>query len=65
MKNSIGRLGNISSSLVAICTFAFIIFPDFAKLVTPGVYAPIFIFEVTLGFWLLLKGLRPVSDSHR
>lgn len=55
--------GVFSSLLVAICTFAFIIFPDFAKLVTPGIYAPIFIFEVTMGFWLVVKGLRPAVGA--
>lgn len=57
--------GIFSSLLVGLSTFAFVIFPDFAKMVTPGVYAPIFIFEVTLGFWLVLKGLRPAIVSQR
>ncbi len=51
--------GVFSSLLVGICTFAFIIFRNLAKILTPGCYAPIFIFEVTLGLWLLVKGLRP------
>jgi len=57
--------GIFSSLLVGLSTFAFVIFPDFAKMVTPGVYAPIFIFEVTLGSWLVLKGLRPAIVSQR
>ena len=50
--------GVFSSLLVAICTFAFIIFPDFWDVAVPGCYVPIAIFELTMGFWLLLKRLR-------
>ncbi len=51
--------GVFSSLLVAICTFAFIIFPDLGDVLIPGCFAPIFIFELAMGFWLLIKGLRP------
>lgn len=57
---ALAALGVFASFLLAACTFAFIIFPDFRNVATIGVYGgPIFIFEVTMGFWLLLKGLRP------
>jgi len=59
--------GVFSSFLLAACTFAPIIFPDFGKTVTVNYYGgPIFIFEVTMGLWLLLKGLRPsgIAESH-
>jgi hypothetical protein len=56
----LAALGIFSSLLLAACTFAFIIFPEFAKIVTVEYYGtPIFIFELTMGFWLLLKGIRP------
>lgn len=52
--------GLFSSLLLAGCTFVFIVFPELARVVTVAVYGgPIFIFEVSMGFWLLLKGLRP------
>jgi hypothetical protein len=51
--------GVFSSLLVAICTFASVIFPDFQDISFPGCYLPIAIFELTMGFWLLFKGLRP------
>src|SRR5208337_2854200 len=51
--------GVFSSLLVAICTFASVIFPDFQDISFPGCYMPITIFELTMGFWLLFKGLRP------
>jgi hypothetical protein len=59
--------GVFSSLLVATCTFAFIIFPHFADIVFPGCYVPITIFEVTMGFWLLIKGLRRsgVAESDK
>ena len=37
---------------------AFIVFPNLAKIASPYYFAPIFVFELTMGFWLLLKGLR-------
>jgi hypothetical protein len=50
--------GIFSSLLLALCTFAFVIFPELAKVITVGYYgAPIFIFEVTMGVWLLRKGI--------
>ena len=51
--------GVISSLLVATCTFTSIIFPNFQDMSFPGCYVPIAIFELTMGFWLLLKELRP------
>jgi hypothetical protein len=54
--------GMVSSLLVAIRSFTVIIFPALAQIVTVEYYAaPIFIFEMTMGFWLLLKGLRPAA----
>ena len=44
----------------AICTFVFIIFPNFAKVVNLWWFdSPMGIFEMALSFWLLFKGLRP------
>jgi hypothetical protein len=60
----LAALGLFSSLLLAACTYASIIFPELAKIVTVGYYGgPIFIFELTMGFWLLLKGLRPALSS--
>jgi hypothetical protein len=54
--------GMVSSLLVAIRSFTVIIFPALAQIVTVEYYAaPIFLFEMTMGFWLLLKGLRPAA----
>lgn len=52
--------GIVASSLMGGSAFSFIIFPELAKVVGVEIYgAPIFFFELTMGFWLLLRGLRP------
>ncbi len=52
--------GMLASFLMGGCAFSFIIFPELAKVVPVEIYgAPIFFFELTMGFWLLLKGLPP------
>jgi hypothetical protein len=50
--------GIFSSLVVAIVTLAIMVFPSLAAVVIPFYYAPIFIFEVILGVWLLVKGIR-------
>lgn len=59
--------GVFSSLLVATGSFALIVYPSFQKVLLPGYYVPIFVFEVVMGFWLLLKGLRPsgLVESHK
>ena len=52
--------GMFASFLMGASAFSFIIFPELAKVVAVEIYgAPIFFFELTMGFWLLLRGLRP------
>ena len=52
--------GVFASFLMGACAFSFIIFPELAKVISVGIYGgPIFVFELTMGFWLLFKGLRP------
>jgi hypothetical protein len=52
--------GVFASVVLATFTFAYIVFPEYAKIVTVSFYGgPIFLFELTMGFWLLFKGLRP------
>jgi hypothetical protein len=52
--------GMIASFLMGACAFSFITLPELAKVIPVEIYgAPIFFFELTMGFWLLLKGLRP------
>jgi len=52
--------GVVSSAFCAACTFVFIIFPDFAKVVNLWWFdSPMGIFEMATSFWLLFKGLSP------
>lgn len=58
--------GVFASLLIGAAAFAFIVFPALHRVVTIVYYAgPIFLFEVTMGFWLVFRGLRPspVADS--
>jgi len=51
--------GVFASFLMGACAFSFIIFPELRKVVPVEIYGSlIFVFELTMGFWLLLKGLR-------
>jgi hypothetical protein len=50
--------GMFASFLMGAFAFGFIIFPELVKVVPVEIYgAPIFLFELTMGLWLLLKGL--------
>ena len=56
--------GVLASFLMGAFAFAFIIVPELAKVVTVAMYGgPIFLFELTMGFWLLLRGLRPRRNA--
>jgi hypothetical protein len=53
--------GLLASVWVGICSFAFIVFPELTKVITIGYYGgPIFLFELTIGLWLVFKGIRQV-----
>jgi hypothetical protein len=54
--------GLLASIWIGICSFAFIVFPDLRQVISIGYYGgPIFLFELTIGLWLLIKGIRPVT----
>ena len=56
---ALAAFGVISSAWCVICAFAFIVFPHFETTVNAYWFdMPMLIFELALGFWLLLKGLR-------
>ena len=55
--------GVIALAWCAFCTFAFLIFPDFTKLVNLWWFdTPMGLFEIALSFWLLFKGLRNTQE---
>ncbi|HVT03829.1 MAG TPA: DUF4386 domain-containing protein [Thermoanaerobaculia bacterium] len=50
--------GMVASFLMGASAFSFIIFPELTKIVGVEIYgAPIFFFELTMGLWLLIRGL--------
>jgi Domain of unknown function (DUF4386) len=59
---SLAAWGMVASFLMGASAFSFIIFPELTKVVPVEIYgAPIFFFELTMGLWLLLRGLRPAE----
>lgn len=51
--------GLLASSWGVFCAFAFLVVPHFDKMVGASWYdLPLALFEITLGFWLLFRGLR-------
>jgi hypothetical protein len=50
--------GVFSSLVLAVVTLALMVFPNSATFVTLVSMAPMGVYELTLGFWLLAKGLR-------
>jgi hypothetical protein len=57
---ALAAFGVISSAWCVTCAFAFIVFPHFDTTVNASWFdLPVVIFEMALGFCLLLKGLRP------
>jgi hypothetical protein len=60
--------GVVASAWCTMCAFVFLVFPNFSRTVDPNWYdAPMALFEIVTGFWLLLRGLRPqtASDAGR
>ena len=58
--------GLIASAWIGICAFAFVVFPELTKMITVVYYGgPIFLFELTIGLWLLFKSVRQGTPSRR
>lgn len=57
--------GVLASLLMGGCAFSFIVFPELAKVIGVELYGgPIFVFELAMGLWLLLRELRPASTAR-
>jgi hypothetical protein len=51
--------GLLASAWIGVCAFTFVVFPELTKVITVGYYGgPIFLFELTIGLWLLVKSVR-------
>jgi len=54
--------GIVASFFVGVCAFAYLVFPAFGNTVSPSWYEiPVAIFELVTSFWLLARGLGPVT----
>ena len=60
---ALALLGVGASLLLALGTFAFLIEPAVQRMFFPLQMVPMFFFEVGLGLWLLIKGLRPPAAA--
>lgn len=61
----LAAFGLVASVLIAARAFVAIINPDVARVVSVAYYGgPIFVFELTMGIWLLTAGLRPPSPNR-
>jgi len=57
--------GLLASAWIGICSFAFVVFPELTKVINVGYYGgPIFLFELTIGLWLLFKGIRQGTPTR-
>jgi len=55
---ALAGFGVVASLLMGVCAYSFIIFSGLAAIVPVGIYGgPIFLFELTMGVWLVFKGL--------
>src|SRR5207247_1054742 len=55
----------IGSAWCVVWAFAFLIFPNFNKIVNDYVFdSPMALFELVVSFWLLFKGLKPVAPNQ-
>lgn len=62
---ALAAFGVISSAWCVACTFVLLIYPGFRSVVNWWWYdSPMGIFELTLSFWLLFKGLRPTGMAE-
>jgi hypothetical protein len=56
---ALAAFGLVSSAWCTLCTFAYIIDPAFSRVVNLWWFdTPMALFDITLSFWLLFKGLR-------
>ena len=57
--------GVIGSAWCVFCAFAYLIFPNFNKIVNDYIFdSPMALFELIVSFWLLFKGLKPAAINQ-
>jgi hypothetical protein len=56
--------GVIASAWCVLCSFLFLIFPNFNRIVNDYIFdSPMALFELIVSFWLLLKGLKLATNQ--
>lgn len=60
-----GAWGVFSSLVLLTGGLALIVFPEWRAALMPAYFAPIFLYELALGFWLLIKGARLESGPSK
>jgi hypothetical protein len=56
---ALAAFGVIASIWIGLCSFSFVVFPELNRVIGVGYYGgPIFLFELTFGLSLLLRGIR-------
>lgn len=64
---ALSLLGIAGSFLLTTGSLAYLVFPQTANIVYPGLLIPLFLFEISMGVLLLTRGLRhlpPTMPSH-
>src|SRR5206468_2625098 len=57
--------GVIASAWCVLCAVVYLIFPNFNKIVNDYIFdSPMALFELVVGFWLLIKGLKTPAPSE-
>jgi hypothetical protein len=60
---ALAALGVLASLVLAIVTLANMVFPGLAAVVMLASMAPMGIYELSLGLWLLVRGIRPPPEA--
>lgn len=61
---ALALLGVFASLLLAAGSLAILLAPSLQTIVYPAYVVPMFFFEVGMGLWLLVKGLRPAVAAN-
>lgn len=56
--------GILGSLLALISIFITIISPTYTEMIIPGGFIPVGLFEIAVGFWLIVKGVTLPQDSR-
>ena len=60
---ALAAFGLIASVWIGVCAFSFVVFPELNRIINVGYYGgPIFLFELTVGLWLLFKSIRQPGE---